>query len=299
MRYKLPILLAFLLFISCKKEKPATVAAQVEVTPLALALTLPNNCPALFRIKNVGAEGSVLSYSVEDNGALGGFLNFTNASGRLNSGESSTISVSVKPEFSGTGFGSIAPSDLVLNISTPDASNRKQQTVSVAVRSVLGNWSGTWSGNSSSGWIAAIGKELKAPVSGTWRLHLESIDPVNKTATGSLTWAGTDQYWVFNSDFTSATPAAFVTNRTITFNSANTEVVMGYGACEVLQLNIDGTAGAANPSDAFYGPSISINLNTANNSAYKDNDKGFVTHPYDPATMLTYMSTGNLIGSKE
>lgn len=299
MRDKLSIFLALLLFVSCKKEQPAPPVAQVEITPIALAITLPNNCPALFSIKNVGAAGSVLSYSVNDIGALGGFLSFTNASGRLNSGEAKTVAVTVKPEFAGTGLGTIAPSDLVLTVKTPDASNVQQQTVSVAVRSVLGTWSGNWSGTSSSGWIAAIGGELTSPVSGSWRLHLESIDSVNKTATGTLNWVGGDKYWVFTPDYTSATPAPFVTNRTIAFNSSNTEVVMAYGSCDVIQLNIDGTVGAVNPSDAFYGPSISINLNTADNTASKDNNKGFLTHPYDPATMLTFMSSGNISGRKE
>jgi len=78
-------------------------------------ILLPYNCPVSFIIVNEGPEGSVLKYSIDDIGALGGFLDYTNGVGSLNSGDYATVTVTVDPEFTKSGFGGLGwSSDLNL-----------------------------------------------------------------------------------------------------------------------------------------------------------------------------------------
>ena len=74
-------------------------APAVSITQTPLTILLPNNCQQTFIIKNTGPQGSILNYTIADDGALSGFLSFTNGTGSLSSGISTTIMVSVKPSF--------------------------------------------------------------------------------------------------------------------------------------------------------------------------------------------------------
>ena len=96
-----------------------------------------------------------MNYSIADNDALGGFLDYTNGVGSLRSGEYVTIEVSVDPNFTksgfggpGYGFGFKKPgSELVLNIYTPDFHfnfSPDLTSIVVGVDQNGSSWTSTW-----------------------------------------------------------------------------------------------------------------------------------------------------------
>ena len=273
----------------------------VEISPVSISISLPNNCPTSFQISNVGAEGSILDYVVADDGALQGYLDIKNATGSLSSGNSATIIVTVKKDFVETGFGSIEGSTFVLRIYTPQASNFLVIPVSVNIKSVIGTWIGTWSGKSYSSGMPYV-DQLTSPVNGTWILDLQTTNATGKTASGTLTWNGVDKYWIYTWDNNGdliATPNPFIPDRTIQFNSSNATLVFpSAGSCNMVQLTIDGTKDKLNSSDG-YGPWFNVFLDTQSNTAGMTGDNGFVTKPYDPGYVATEYSNGNLTGSKQ
>lgn len=159
-------------------------------------ILLPYNCPVSFVIVNEGPVGTDLKYSVDDVGALGGFLDYTNGSGSLKSGEFATVSVTVDPNFTKTGLGGLGESELVLTIHTPNASNSIKTPVSVHIRDyeaevkkLCGTWQGTWTGTS-------IGPLTKtAPVNGTWTFNLLTVDWATNSGTSTLLWSGNEAWW--------------------------------------------------------------------------------------------------------
>ena len=180
---------------------PVADRAELNGTKNSLHLhtiLLPYNCSVSFVIVNEGPVGTVLNYSIDDIGALGGFLDYTNGVGSLKSGEFATITVTVDPNFTRTGLGGLGEGDgstLVLTINTPGASNYKKNVVSVhvldfatEVQKLCGIWKGTWSGVSS-------GPKTTTPVSGTWTLNILTIDWINSSATATLSWSGNDAWW--------------------------------------------------------------------------------------------------------
>lgn len=289
----------------------------LSVTGAPLDIYLPDNCEDTFVITNVGPKDSTLDYAVVDcvigTGdinpcALAGFLNVVNPTGSLESGQSATIRISVKPDFVNASP-SLVGDDLGLDVYTPDASNYVKFPVLVHIRDVgdvaerlFGTWSGNWSGTSF-GPHAAGQPQPTAPISGNWVLNLQTVDLAHQTATGTLTWTGTDIYWTsatVNGTFV-ATPNNFIPNRTITFGPANTTLTYsGFGGCTLghsFHLTVDGTAGAPNPSDKFYGPWFNINLN-ADLAIATTAGNGFLTHPYNPANFDTGLNSGNVSGTK-
>lgn len=281
----------------------------VTISPLSVKIYLPDNCPVEFTITNSGPKGSILDYLVADNGALGGFLNVENFNGALPSGASATIRVSVKPAFV-AGVPSLIGSTFVLSVLTPEASNFTKTPVSVPIRDVgnveqelLGSWAGSWSGTSF-GPHAPGQPQPTAPIGGNWVLNVQTVDLVNRTASGSLTWTGKDIYWTSTTltDGTFvATPHDFLPNRTIEFGASNTTLTYsGFGNCDQghrYHLTLDGAAGAPNPSDKFYGPWFSVELNADIGTATTTGN-GFLTHPYNPANFATGLNSGNVTGAK-
>lgn len=207
---------------------PVTDRAELNGTknPLHLhTILLPYNCSVSFVIVNEGPVGTILNYSIADNGALGGFLDYTNGVGALKSGEFATISVSVDPNFTKTGLGGLGEgfgSELALNIFTPVASNFTKTFVTVhvldfekEVQKLIGTWNGTWSGYS-------YGPKKTTPVNGTWTLNLLTIDWLHESVTATLTWSGTDAWWdhyLNDAEADLSTPHYFNVNKTFVFSS--------------------------------------------------------------------------------
>ncbi len=277
------------------------------------SILLPYNCPVSFVIANIGPEGSILNYSVVDDGTLGGFLTFTNnqgstntghpnipVTGSLNAGGYATITVSVGPEFTDSSFGGLVGSTLVLNIYTPNASNYIKTPVAVDIRNyndevqqLCGIWSGTWSGNSY-GQASAT-----SPVSGTWILNLQSVDLANQTASGTLTWNGSDVYW-------NPEPHAYIVNRTIVFNKYNSDFGLPWmPPCDGVELHISGNKAPYPDSLGVagdpYGPDFHLQFSPGFWSILVgERASSWQTQSYDPSGLYIgiSISTGYLYGSK-
>jgi len=326
LKAKISILISFILvgvFIvcSCKKDgnnqnqspnnndtiKNNLPAPVVSIAQTPVTILLPNNCSQSFTISNTGPKGSTLNYTVADDGALAGFLEFGNTSGALAAGTSVTIMVSVKPAFVNS-TPSLVGAALILDVYTPKASNYTKIVVPVNIKSItsiapslIGTWAGTWTGTSY-GANNPNQSPPSSPVSGTWTLNLKTIDTVGLTATGSLTWNGTDVYWSYlfdvNGLITTATPVPFIPNRTIQFDASNTSFSYMGSGCNSIQLTIQGFKNQPNPSDAFYGPWFSGNFDISSNTV-NSAGVGFSTHPYAPLTLATFFSSGSISGKKQ
>jgi hypothetical protein len=74
-----------------KNTPPPIPIPVVLVTTTPLNIFLPNNCLQSFTITNTGPTGSVLDFTVADDGSLGGFLNLGTTAGSLAAGVSATI----------------------------------------------------------------------------------------------------------------------------------------------------------------------------------------------------------------
>jgi len=293
-----------------KNTPPVTPPApMVTIAPAALTILLPDNCTQSFTIKNTGPQGSSMDYTIKDDGALGGFLTFTAGSGTLAAGASVTISVNVKPGFI-NGNPSLIGSSLVLNVYTPKASNYLKIPVAVKVKStntimqgLVATWSGTWSGTCTG--LNNPGQPApNAAVGGTWEINIASVDTAKGTATGTLKWAGADNFWTYTTDnsgtITSETPNLFTPDRTISFDATNTTITSaGGGSCGAFHITINGFNNAPNPSDAFYGPWFNADFNVNTNKVTPDVGNGFSTHPYNPANRETFVSSGSVTGAKK
>jgi hypothetical protein len=294
-----------------KTTTPPTPVPIALVTATPLAIFLPNNCPQSFTITNTGAAGSLLNYTVADDGALGGFLTLGMTSGQLGAGASATITVAIKTAFVNA-TPSLKGASLVVDVYTPNASNYTKVAVPVNVKGIasitpqfIGTWSGTWAGMSYGANNPGQAQPSSA-VSGTWTINLQKIDTVAMTATGSLTWNGTDVYWTYTYDknglITAATPNQFIPNRTIQFDATNTTFmyVSSFNGCSssMIQLTIAGFMNKPNPSDAFYGPNFVGNFDISS-GAVSTVGVGFSTHPYAPVTFATFVSSGSVTGKKQ
>ncbi|MBF8267763.1 MAG: hypothetical protein HW388_1271 [Dehalococcoidia bacterium] len=265
------------------------------------SILLPNDCSVSFVIANVGPVGSVLDYTIADDGALGGFLDYTNGEGSLKAGGPggwATITVSVDPRFTRSSFGGLVGSTLVLSINTPRASNYIKTWVEVhvsafddEVQQLNGIWSGTWSGNSGGP------RGATSPVSGTWILKVQSVDWEHQTASGILTWNGSDAYWDY-----AGVPHAVIVNRTLMFNSFNTDLsgLSGRTPCDGVELHIHGNK-APYPEELGvlgdpYGPDFHLEFSPDFGSVLGG---GWRTLASDPSGRTgSSSSTGRLYGSK-
>lgn len=292
-------------------KKDTVISPAVSIAQSPLTVLLPNNCGQSFTITNSGPKGSLLNYSVADDGVLKGFLDFSPVTGSLLPGASDTIRVSVKPNLVNS-TPSLVGSSLVLNVYTPKASNYTKIAVPVNIKSIavitplfIGTWSGTWTGVST-GRNNPGQAQPSTSVSGTWTLDLKTLDTVSMTATGSLTWNGTDAYWTYTSDnnglITSASHHPFTPNRTIQFDAANATFHYSStpGGCSEseIHLTIDGSFNQPNPSDGFYGPWFNANFNIDTKTVVTEGN-GFLTHPYAPVTFDTGLSSGTVTGKKQ
>jgi len=219
------VLLAWFSINSCQKSGSGHGPAPrpiVSITQTPLNILLPENCMQVFTITNTGPKGSTLSFTVKDDGALQGFLEFGGvSSGSLASGASVNIDVEINPSFENDQ--SLIGAVLVLDVYTPQASNFTKIPVPVNVKSInsiaqslVGTWSGTWSGQT--GTTTPV--EPAEPVSGTWTLNVTAIDTASKTITGSIKWQGNDAYW----DFVYVTPYPAVSSATLTAVPVNDDI---------------------------------------------------------------------------
>lgn len=218
-----PVVAIYASFSMINLPDPERALLNGTKNPLHLhSILLPYNCSVSFVIVNEGPVGTVLNYSIDDVGALGGFLDYTNGVGSLKSGDFATVTVTVDPNFTKSGFGGLGGSTLVLSINTPDASNYTKSVVSVhvmdfdvEVQKLIGTWKGTWTGLS-------YGPKNTTPVSGTWTLNLMTIDWSKQSATATLTWAGTDAWWDYAGNDTKANnsmPHYYNVNQAFVFNN--------------------------------------------------------------------------------
>ncbi|MEO7922670.1 MAG: PKD domain-containing protein [Chitinophagaceae bacterium] len=280
----------------------------VTISALPVNIFLPNNCERSFIITNTGPPGSILEYAVYDDGALGGFLDYTNGTGALTRGSSVTVSVMVDPRFV-SGQPSLIGSNLSLHVSTPRASNATDSYVSVHIRgiaeqaqNILGTWSGTWSGKS----YGASNPGQPSPdttVSGTWTLNVQSLDPVSSIITGVLYWNGTDAYWTYtfdaNGNITSATAQPFTVNQTIQLTSSNSSLYfpLAGSACDRFRLLINDSQGS---SYGVYGPRLLLDMNLQA-KLITGGSSTFVAWPYAPIyinNLSSNQSNGAVSGVK-
>lgn len=281
----------------------STRAVYATDSLMLTSIPLPNNCPVSFVIANVGPKGSVLNYTIADDGALGGFLDYTNGQGSLKAGEPggwATITVSVGPRFTDSSFGGLVGSTLALSIYTPNASNYTKTFVAVhisgfddEVQHLNGIWSGTWSGN------AAGHSGATWPVSGAWTLKFQSVDWEHQTASGTLAWNGSDGYWDG-----AGVPHAVIVNRTLVFNSFNTDLsgLSGATPCDGVELHI---AGNKSPYPAElgvvvdpYGPDFHLQFSRSSGSILGGGWSSLVSGPSGSKGGGFTASGGDLYGSK-
>jgi hypothetical protein len=274
---------------------------KVDIRPLRDTLYVPDNCPRTFVITNTGPPGSTLDYRVVDSN---GWIEVVNPLGSLPSGSNVTISTRIHPHLLGNL--DLLPTETFVVLETPDASNYISIPIGFSVRNVnvigqalLGDWSGTWSGTSQ-GRDNPGQTTPTTPVDGTWVLNLQSVDITNHTASGTLTWNGTDAYWTYavNGDGTvTSTPHPFIPNRTFAFNSMNTRLdSSGFGNCangHRFHLTITGPLPPTDP----YGPWFSVELNIDSGAATTTGN-AFNANPYNSSNGDVALSHGNVIGSK-
>ena len=280
------------------------------VAPTSITLAVPGACERSFAISNTGAPQSQLEWNVADDGALGGYLDVQGAVGRVNGGAPpNTARVSIKPMFRTP---DLAVTALALSVYTPAAVNTQKSVVSVKVRQradvakdLLGTWEGAWSGTSY-GRNPAGKPEPTAPVSGHFSMTLSSVDAIGETAAGTITWTGMDASWRYTYDqtgITSATPALFVPDRTISFDAKTAKLTptanASFGSgCPAMRFRLMvKNETVANPSDAFYGPSIDVDLD-AETGDLTTSGAGFSTHPYDPMNFDTGRSQGSITAKR-
>lgn len=323
--HKILIMKKYLLFVSCltgfitinscskENSNPQVITQptprpEVTITTSPMNIFLPNNCARAFVITNSGPQGSTLGYAIYDNGALGGFLNFTNGIGSLPSGSSATISVTVNPLFVSS-QPTLVGSTLVLDVSTPQATNYTHFPVGINIRSMadqaqnlLGTWSGTWSGKS----YGASNPGQPSPdtsVGGTWTVNAQTVNPANNTASGTVTWNGTDAYWTYTFDnygnITSASPQTFNATRTFSFNSSNATFItpLPGGGCDRFRLIINDFTSS---TYGVYGPRLVLDMDLRANTV-TTSGSSFTAWPYAPVyvnNLSSNQSNGSLSGRK-
>lgn len=140
-----------------------------------------------------------------------------------------------------------------------------------ASTNLLGTWKGVWSGYSQPS-AADDYTDWSTPVNGTWTLVLTQYDPVAQTASGSLTWQGTDAYWIYtvNHDsnggqyLTDVASYPYPVALTITFVDGLTADGSGAGGwqtgCGIFRFGLENNAGGTVPP---YGLYFAVNLTAA------------------------------------
>ncbi len=281
---------------------------EVTVTASPQYVYLPNNCASSFVITNSGPAGTILSYSVLNSNTNTEHLVFTNPSGALPSGGSVTVSVSVDPADINAPF--IIGSTLNVEVNTPNALNRTQTFLPVYIRSMAdqaqnlaGTWSGTWSGNSYG--AANPGQPSPStPVSGTWTINVQSVNPAGNTASGTVTWNGNDAYWTYtldgNGNITSATSHPFNANSSFPFSSSNASFITPSpgSACDRFRLVINDFPGS---SYGVYGPRMVLDMNLRSNTVVSG-ASSWTAWPYTPVyvnNLSVSQSNGSLSGAKQ
>jgi hypothetical protein len=300
-------------------QRPPPILA---VYPASLTLDVPGNCGQSITISNAGPQGSVLNYTVADDGAFAGYLNLNGggsfASGSLHAGQTAQVTFTVLDQFAFNWIGG----DLTTaaDIYTPGAANYVKYPISVTISpdgtkpqtEVLGTWSGTWSGTNTPGSGFYSYNSYEAPVSGTWSVNLQSVDPIHNTASGTLVWQGTDGYWTYETytngpnvlqDYNGES-YSFPVNQTVTFPSdetsfgGNQSLSFLYAGCGQFRLSmpfftsIDGY---------YYSVYLQVNLdvNTKTSSA---NFNGWDSQIYllneNEAGDGNGLSIGSLTGSQ-
>lgn len=202
------------------------------------SILLPNNCSVTFAICNIGPQGSVLDFSVNDSQ---GVLVCSPSAGSVIAGSATTVIVNMYPHL----IDGNTWTQIVLEVNTPKASNFTKSIVAIKIEnlddyeshklcdSVCGTWSGNWYGTSSATYAGP-----STNVSGSWTLDLDGFDiigssgngPVNDSKVyGKLHWSGTDAYW----SGPSYTLHQYPVNETIILNSSNTKLYIMDAGCNL------------------------------------------------------------------
>ena len=205
-------------------QRPKPVLA---IDTNTLTLVVPENCEQYITISNAGPPGSVLNYTVADDGAFSGFLNLNPyvSTFSLASGEYAPVPFSVLDQFATNWIGGTLTT--AANIYTPGAANYVKYPISVtietdqtAAQTLLGTWSGTWSGTNSGPTLSDV-----IPVSGTWSLTFQQIyssSPGTLAAVGTITFQGTDYYWDYDDNTEEYDlPVAYDINQSAQFSNTN------------------------------------------------------------------------------
>ncbi len=281
---------------------------EVTVTSTPMSIFLPNNCAPTFIIRSTGPSGTLLSYTVRNSTLTPDYLVFTNPSGVIPSGGSVTIAVSVEPSHINTPF--LIGSTVDLEVYTPMAFNGIQTYLSVNIRNMadqalnlLGIWGGNWTGNSFG--ASNPGQPSPTnPVNGTWSLNVQTVSPSTNTASGTVTWTGTDYYWTYTFDafgnIASATPQPFNATQTFAFNNSNTSFITPAPAtgCDRFRLIINDFLGS---SYGIYGPRLVFDMNLRTNTV-TGGASAFTAWPYTPVyvnNLSVSQSNGGLSGQKQ
>jgi PKD repeat protein len=281
----------------------------VSVSSSPMSIFLPNNCATSFIISNPGPAG-VLPYEVRNSNLNMNQLVFTNPSGTILAGNSVTIGVSVDPSLIySPAF--LAGATLGLEVYTPLASNQSQTFLNVNTRGIaeeannmIGIWNGIWTGNSF-GASNPGQPSPQTPVNGTWSLNVQSVSTATNTASGTVTWVGTDYYWTYtldgNGNITSATPVPFNATRTFAFNNSNATLIIPApaSACDRFKLIINDFPGS---SYGVYGPRLVFDMNLKTNIVTAGGASSFTAWPFAPVyvnNLSISQSNGSLNGQKQ
>ena len=173
----------------------------LAVSPTSMTNIVPDNCGQFVIISNAGPQGSLLNYTLVDDGALGGFLNFNRsgpvgyATGALQAGQSASVYINVLYQFATNWFGGNLTT--TPTIYTPAAANYVKFPLSVTItdnhasaQNLIRTWGGSWHGYKAPN---------NLPVSGTWAVTIQGFgltysDYSGGAMSGTLTWQGNDYY---------------------------------------------------------------------------------------------------------
>jgi hypothetical protein len=142
-------------------------------------------------------------------------------------------------------------------------------------------------------------------VNGTWSLNVQSVSTATNTASGTVTWVGTDYYWTYtldgNGNITSATPVPFNATRTFAFNNSNATLIIPApaSACDRFKLIINDFPGS---SYGVYGPRLVFDMNLKTNIVTAGGASSFTAWPFAPVyanNLSISQSNGSLNGQKQ
>jgi hypothetical protein len=164
-----------------------------------------------------------------------------------------------------------------------------------------GNWSGTWSGISGD---SGIGTGFYSRVSGNWTLNVQSVDWAHRTASGTLTFSGSDAWWELHDANGILNPVShsYSVNKSATFNGFNATLGSDSPLCEGnFWLQVAGGKMPYLPPTGFgdvldpYGPGLRFAFSPGFGAT---NGGGWRTVSYAPVNPIRSESYGPLVGAR-